>query len=290
MIKSLHIVMDTRFWGPSGWKLLHLIAQEPMHTERHRKAVSAWFVLLPYVLPCKYCRASLSDYFAAQPLTLHDLDTPANFGHWMYSIHNRVNEKLREQGLLTAADPTWEEVAERYGKEHAGLCKGSPLLGWDFMTAVAFNTPDADYVPVPMSDTPATATATADVRTRNRYNLLTRAERIPRLRAWWALIPAILPCAAWRRAWGRAMSAAGDPPLDVGRDAMMRWLWQIEARVCSALRCPTPHTSLTELCSTAEAFESGCGKARQGKTCRTRKVARRDRIRTQRRQRKQGVL
>lgn len=260
-----------------------------MPTLRHRKAVSAWFVLLPYVLPCKYCRASLSDYFVAQPLTLRDLEEPAAFGNWMYRIHNRVNGKLREQGLLTAPDPSWEEVAEHYGKEHAGLCKGSPLLGWDFMTAVAFNTPDADYVPVPMSDTPSTAVP-ADVRTRNRYNLLTREERLPRLRAWWALIPAILPCSAWRRAWGRAMAAAGDPPVEAGRDAMMRWLWQIEARVCSDLRCPTPHASLGELCSTAEAFESGCGKARHGKTCRTRKVARRDRVRTQRRRKRQGVL
>lgn len=281
--------MDTRFWGPSGWKLLHLIAQEPMTNLRHRKAVSAWFVLLPYVLPCKYCRASLSDYFTAQPLTLDDMATPTAFGAWMYHIHNRVNEKLREQGLLTAPNPIWEEVAERYGKEHAGLCKGSPLLGWDFMTAVAFNTPGPDYVPVPMSDTPATLRAT-DVRTRNRYNLLTRAERLPRLRAWWALIPAILPCSAWRRSWARAMGAAGDPPLEVGRDAMMRWLWQIEAHVCSSLRCPTPHASLDDLCSTAEAFESGCGTSRYGKTCRTRKAKRRDRIRTQRRRKRQGVL
>ena len=282
--------MDTRFWGPSGWKLLHLIAREPMHTVRHRKAVSAWFSLLPYVLPCKYCRASLSDYFVVQPLTLDKMKTPAAFGNWMYHIHNRVNEKLREQGLLMSPDPLWEEVSEHYVKEHAGLCKGSPLLGWDFMTAVAFNTPGSDYVPIPMSDTPAVTIGITDVRTRNRYNLLTREERLHRLRAWWALIPAILPGAAWRRSWSRAMAVAGDPPLEAGRDAMMRWLWQIEARVCSSLRCPTPHASLDELCSTAEAFESGCGTDRQGKTCRTRKAKRRGRIQTQRRRMKQGVL
>ena len=283
--------MDTRFWGPSGWKLLHLIAQEPMRALGHRKAVAAWLALLPYVLPCKYCRASLSAYYEAQPLTLRDLAAPATFGKWMYKIHNRVNEKLREQGLLTAADPSWEEVAERYSKEHAGLCKGTPLLGWDFMTATAFNTPGADYVPTPMSDTPADFNAeAAEPRLRNRYNLLTRAERLDHLRAWWALIPAILPCAAWRRAWVRAMDAAGAPPLEDGRDAMMRWMWRIEARVCSALQCPTPHASLDEMCSTAEAFESGCAKARQGKTCRTRKRARRGRIHTQRRQRRLAAV
>jgi hypothetical protein len=38
--------MDTRFWGPSGWKLLHLIAAEPT---KDPTAVLEWFGLLEYV-------------------------------------------------------------------------------------------------------------------------------------------------------------------------------------------------------------------------------------------------
>jgi hypothetical protein len=293
--------MDTRFWGPSGWRLLHLIASDTLSQER-KAAVCRWLELLEYVLPCKFCRASFHDYLRAQPLTDTVLETPASFGRWMYDIHNRVNAKLRGQGLLTEADPDWTTVRERYERLHAGLCKGtvesptrlagSPLLGWDFLTSVAYSTPAAGYTPNPMNDAPEdTATwATLDVPTRNRYNLLTRDERLRFLAEWWALFPAILPCAGWRRAWARAMKAAGAPPLRRGRDAMMRWMWAVEERVCDSLRCPTPHSCLTAMRREVAVFESGCGasKSRRAKTCRSLKQIRRDHVRT-RRLRKRGV-
>ena len=282
--------MDTRFWGPSGWKLIHLVAAEPMKTERHRKAVAAWFSLLPYILPCRYCRASLTDYYVAQPLTETILRDPSRFSRWAYDIHNRVNEKLREQGLLTSPNPIWEEVREHYSTEHSSLCKGTPLLGWDFMTSIAFNTPERDYIPVPMSDTPEDRSKEMDARTRNRYNLLTRAERLRWLHSWWTLTPAILPCSAWRSAWALAMNKVGEPPIERGRDAMVRWMWKIEAHVCADLKCPTPHASLADLTVTVGSFESGCGVSKKGKTCRTLKKSRRDRVRTQRHHRGQDVL
>lgn len=279
--------MDTRFWGPSGWQLIHLVAADTLSPQR-RVAVLEWFHLLEYILPCKYCRASFHDYLQAQPLTSHTMATPDSFGRWAYEIHNRVNGKLRGQGLLTTPDPSWPEVQRRIMQQHKGLCKGSPLLGWDFMTSVAFSTPGADYVPTPMPD--YDGEPALDPATRNRYNLMTRAERLPYLARWWALIPSILPCAAWRSAWGAALRRAGQPPLARGRNAVMRWMWRIEEAVCSGLRCPTPHESLRALQAEVGAFESGCGKARAGKTCRTLKVDRRNRVRTQRRRRGVDVL
>ena len=302
--------MDTRFWGPSGWKLIHLTASEPLKDEQHARAVSAWFALLPYVLPCKYCRASLSDYYKAQPLTHTILHDPERFGYWAYEIHNRVNGKLRGQGLLTDPDPSWDEVRAHYAELHKGLCDSSPLLGWDFMTSVAGTTPGADYEPVPMPDTPETPYYTvgsyeqfrkakpseeftdADkkaltLQERNRYNLMTREERLPLLAAWWGLIPSILPCAGWRRAWAAGVERAGAVPLERGQRAVLQWMWAVERGVCGALRCPTPHASYGELRKTMDAFESGCGKARRGKTCRAdrkgMKDARRTRVLTQRR-------
>jgi hypothetical protein len=43
--------MDTRFWGPSGWRLLHLITYtyDPI-TQRH--AMRKFLEALPYILPC----------------------------------------------------------------------------------------------------------------------------------------------------------------------------------------------------------------------------------------------
>ena len=198
--------MDTRFWGPSGWTMLHLIAADPT-VHLRRTTVKKWFELLEFVLPCKYCRASFHDYLQMQPLTDEIMETPATFSRWMYDIHNRVNDKLRGQGLLSDANPDWPTIRDRYASMQRTLCKGSPLLGWDFMTSIAFTTPAADYAPVPMPDAPEQQSdwAGLDIGERNRYNLLTRAERLRLLAAWWRLVPSILPCVEWRRAWADAM-------------------------------------------------------------------------------------
>lgn len=283
--------MDTRFWGPSGWMMLHLITVDPT-VQRRRAAVKEWFTLLEYVLPCKYCRASFHDYLQAQPLTDEVMATPAAFSRWMYDIHNRVNDKLRGQGLLTKPNPSWPSIRERYTEMQRGLCKGSPLLGWDFMTSVAFTTPAADYTPVPMPDAPESTVdwADLDIGTRNRYNLLTRAERLRMLAAWWRLVPSILPCGAWRSAWASAMRAAGQPPLQSGREAVMRWMWKIEEAVCAGLQCPTPHASRRAMEREVSAFESQCSTAKKGKTCRTRRLRQRDRVRTRRMKKGVDVL
>ena len=275
--------MDTRFWGPSGWHLLHLIAAET-YTAKRRAAVKEWIHLLEFVLPCKYCRASFHDYLQIQPLTDDILADPDTFSRWLYDIHNRVNGKLRGQGLITAADPSWPDVRAKYAQQHREICKGSPLLGWDFMTSIAYATPARDYVAVPMADAPEEWTPTT-LRERNRYNLLTRQERITALKRWWKLIPAILPCEAWRQAWSRALASSGQVPLAAGREAVMRWMWRVEESVCVGLKCPTPHPSLPAMKEEVAAFESGCGKDRTGKTCRTRKHRQRRRALSLRRAR-----
>lgn len=282
--------MDTRFWGPSGWKLLHLVAAEPA-TGSRADAVLEWIHLLEYVLPCKYCRASFHDYIRLQPLSRETVTSPAAFSRWMYDIHNRVNGKLRGQGLLTAHDPAWPTVQRRYKALHAGLCKGTPLLGWDFMTSVAFSTPAADYTPVPMPDAPEVTVdwASLDEATQNRYNLLSRQARLRYLKRWWALIPAILPCQSWRAAWAAAMRA-GAPPLERGREAVMRWMWKIEEGVCAGLQCPTPHSSKAAMEREVAAFESGCGRARKGTTCRTLRKSQRRRVHARRTRRGISVL
>jgi hypothetical protein len=267
--------MDTRFWGPSGWALLHLIAADPTVRSR-KKEVLRFFTLLPYVLPCKYCRASLSDYYKAQPLAAGILKDATIFSRWLYDIHNRVNGKLRGQGLLTQPNPSWASVHNKYKKQQATLCETSPLLGWDFMTSVAFTTPMLNYKPAPMPDTPEEMDlAILDLDSRNRYNLLTREERIAALKEWWSLIPAILPCPAWRASWAAAVLECGPVPLQKGREVAMQWMWAVEEQVCQGLRCPPPHESLPFLKKTLKVYESSCGlsKSRRAKTCRKKKKA-----------------
>ena len=259
--------MDTRFWGPSGWRFLHLLAQD---AHRCKKTIE-WLKLLPYVLPCKYCRASLHDYYIIQPLSEEIFCNQESAGKWMYDIHNRVNEKLRGQGLLTEINPTWPEVREKYSRMYTGLCNTSPLIGWDFMSSIAFTTPSADYSPVPMQDAPESQSdwLTMDIPTKNRYNLLTYKERLAKLAIWWKLIPSILPCSSWRKSWASSMKSAGEPPLTDGREAMMRWMWKIEEGVCSSLQCATPHSSLPALHDRMKRVESKCSSSKRGKTCRS---------------------
>ena len=248
--------MDTRFWGPSGWTLLHLIASDTL-TPQRRASVKKWFDLLEYVLPCKYCRASFHDYMLAQPLTDRIMASPATFGRWMYDIHNRVNSKLREQGLCQFADPTWPTVRDLYAAKHKSLCKGTPLIGWDFILSIAYSTPSRDSKSTPMADTPDDTRGLTYAK-RNRYNLLTPAERVKELRAWWRLLPVVLPCALWRSTWASAMASGSAIPLADGKEAVMEWIWRLESAVCQGLSCPTPHESKAAMCSEVAAYESAC--------------------------------
>jgi hypothetical protein len=244
---------------------------------------------LEYVLPCKYCRASFHDYIRLQPLTLEIVESREAFSRWVYGIHNRVNGKLLGQGLLTASNPGWKRIDERYKRLHGELCVSSPLLGWNFLTSVAYTTPGSDYRPTPMPDAPEDEDEWVRLTfaERNRYNLLTREERIRVLAEWWSLFPAILPCGAWRAAWEGAVrggegavrggegavrgGGVGQPPLHEGRAAMIHWMWRVEESVCAGLRCPTPHPSLVKLREEVGAYESGCAKSKSGKTCRAKR-------------------
>jgi hypothetical protein len=123
--------MDTRFWGPSGWQLFHLIAfaTDP---EDARPVLDD----MKDVLPCKYCRASTSEYVRASPPT-------KPYGRWLYDIHNKVNTKLRTQCaddpkvINPGPDPTFAEVKARYDR----MTKPDAVPGRDFLMAVAYNFP-----------------------------------------------------------------------------------------------------------------------------------------------------
>jgi hypothetical protein len=264
--------MDTRFWGPSGWKLLHLTATAPV---AHPTKVLRWFELLPYVLPCKYCRYSLSEYYEKLPLTLATVKSPSAFSRWAYEIHNMVNDKLRGQGLLNTPNPAYEEVHELY-KTMAKTACDSPMIGWDFLASIAYTTPTKGVVSKPMPDIPSHSLTLSE---QNRYNVLPKSARITALQEWWSLIPASLPCHPWRAAWSRALSSRNpmgskvlkNPPLTAGRGPVSCWLWDLESSVCSCLKCPTAHQSLPALKSELSAFESSCGTAKKRRTCRAKR-------------------
>lgn len=122
--------MDTRFWGPSGWQLFHLIAFRSDHPDDVLNDMKD-------ILPCKFCRASTTEFVKKHPLR-------GDPGKWLYDIHNRVNDKLRKQAeadenvIDPGPDPDFEEVKARYM-----AMKPTKIPGRDFLMAVAYNYPDA---------------------------------------------------------------------------------------------------------------------------------------------------
>jgi len=121
--------MDTRFWGPSGWQLFHLISFRSPHPEEV-------LLMMKDVLPCRFCRESTSQYTKELPM---QKDT----GKWLYELHNKVNHKLRTQCKDDPAvvnpgpDPTFEEVKKKYMS-----MKPTSIPGRDFLFSIAVNYPD----------------------------------------------------------------------------------------------------------------------------------------------------
>jgi len=122
--------MDTRFWGPSGWQLFHLIAFRSEHPDDVLNDMKD-------ILPCKFCRASTTEFVKKHPLR-------GDPGKWLYEIHNMVNDKLRKQKAADenvidpGPDPDFAEVKARYM-----AMTPSKIPGRDFLMAIAYNYPDA---------------------------------------------------------------------------------------------------------------------------------------------------
>lgn len=130
--------IDTRFWGPSAWQLFHLIAffsPNPQDT----------LLDIKDMLPCKFCRASTTEYTATMPIS--SCDDP---GRWLYDLHNKVNHKLRTQAktdpmvISPEPNPSFEEVKARYTK--IAQAKPTAVPGRDFLMSVAINYGDVTPV------------------------------------------------------------------------------------------------------------------------------------------------
>jgi hypothetical protein len=173
--------MDTRFWGPSAWRLLHLIA----FSEHRNPDVFIFLEELPHILPCRFCRSSLTEFYKHRPVDRDDL------GHWMYEIHNDVNNKLRKQGHLRKPNPSFSEVKKQYTEL---LLEPRHMLGFDFFKSVAF---------------------------------VTRNLEKSHVKRWWASIGGALPFPEWRTQWQTAIKEVGTAPVHKGRTAVLAWLYKI---------------------------------------------------------------
>ena len=264
--------MDTRFWGPSGWRLLHLITFAYNPSEQ-KESVKILFEMLPYILPCKFCRYSLSVYMEKEPLE-PALKSQAKLSRWLYTIHNMVNEKLRGQGLTSKEEtnPSFTSVQKVYEERISAGCSQVEFEGWDFLFSVAENHPYAVHGSTPMPDVPPLHTIKTD-NDKNRWNTMTAKERMPYFMKFWSSLGEALPFDTWREAWQGCHPRMGR--FANGAKHAKKELWRLRCCLEKKLDLMNRET-FSHVCKRLVEHKSGCHKTRRARTCRkiqkTRKV------------------
>lgn len=264
--------MDTRFWGPSGWRLLHLITftYEP---ERDKKNVCYFFNMLPYVLPCKFCRASLSEYIIEEPVE-SVCDSAEKLQRWLWRIHNKVSAKLRKSALMKEMeDPSFSKVAKFYKEKMAVGCTRTVFDGWNFLFSIAENHPlsRAGRVSIPLPGAPPLEEGETSPLLRNRWNMMAPEERMEFYLAFWRLVPLVLPFKEWRDGWIRVSDTGVSDTSYLTewgtRKEALATLWKIRSSLEKELELVN-RTNFNSLCKVLASVRSGCG----SKTCRKKRL------------------
>jgi hypothetical protein len=123
--------MNTLFWGPSAWQLIHSIGliYPKNSTDIERQIFYDFFDSLQYVLPCKHCRKSYSMFYK-------DIDFN-NLFNWTWKLHNRVNDKLRIQGLIkNNKNPLLTDSLKFHKNKLHEARKNNNFPGLDFINCV----------------------------------------------------------------------------------------------------------------------------------------------------------
>lgn len=116
--------MDTKAWGPSAWKFLHIVSfnypEKP--TAADKRNYKTLFTNFKFTLPCKYCRESYELFLKDIPIDPY-LASRQRLTMWLYLIHNKVNDKLRNQGNPVPPNPSFQEIKNHYEQFRAGCSK-----------------------------------------------------------------------------------------------------------------------------------------------------------------------
>lgn len=259
--------MDTRFWGPSGWKLLHLITFNYHYSRGDAVSYGEFFETIPFILPCKFCRASLTDYYRQHPFQKSGskaFDQSLDMRKWMYDIHNCVNDKLRKQGLNPSPDPKFADVKEFYEKWMKCDWEEQLTTMWNFLFAVAYNHPkESSKHSKPMPDCPSDIHKFKDKCEKNKWNVLSYDDRLYWFKRFWSHLPAVLPLEIWKK-W-KEVERINPPNLECRRSTLA-WLWRMRCGLDTKFKDP-----YTTVCQKIKSFSSDCGKKKQAVTCRRRR-------------------
>lgn len=264
--------MDTRFWGPSGWQLLHLItfAYKP---ERDKTSICDFFEVLPYVLPCKFCRHSLSGYYEEDPIDKH-CSSPLRLQKWLWNLHNQVNAKLRSQGLVSKdhayKDVPFEKVQDIYSNRLEEGCARTHFPGWEFLFSLAETHPftKESKHSTPIKNAPPLEELNTDFL-QNKWNILSPEKRLPYYKKFLDLLPKVLPFEEWRQVWKQTSNDFTDSCWNT-KQSTFRHLWKLRCSLEKELQLLNT-TNYFSLCRQIQNVKSGCSTSSRSKTCRKKK-------------------
>ena len=233
--------------------------------EKDKAAMRHFFEILPFVLPCKYCRSNLVKHYKVLPLepVLNDRDS---FTKWLYKIHGLVNETLRSQGQKIPEDPPFSKVAEMYNERLAFGCSKTDFPGWEFLFSIVESHPLAyEETPLPLAPPKQTLKTKKEML---EWNYLSGQCRFNYVCRFWKLLPHVLPFDEWRHIWKEEMKDCCNSMWKTRRSSR-KALWEIRKTIEEKLVLLNK-TTYHDLCKTLEYYKSGCAykQNKNTKTCR----------------------
>jgi len=251
--------MDTRYWGPSGWKLLHTITFSYTHDLKDNYA--EFFTTIAFLLPCKHCRKSYTQYILEDPV---DADSKIKLTRWLWRIHNNVNGKLRTQGLLKTKNPSFDIVEHIYNEKVARGCSRVHFEGWEFLFSIVEAHP---YSKLSLGSLPFDIDANAsidltDPAQQNICNTMLPEDRLKYFIKFWKLLVQVLPFPLWRSSWKKY-----DDLEWTTRKLSLHNLYKIRCGLEKDLDLQNKQC-YSSLCKELRSYKSGCNKSKRTKTCR----------------------
>jgi hypothetical protein len=192
------------------------------------------------------------------------LSSRKELSKWLWRIHNKVNDKLRGQGLATAENPPFDTVKKIYEERISAGCIHAEFEGWDFLFSIAENHPFSPNAKnsLPMEGCPSEEKLC--LKEKNRWNLMKPEERYVKFEEFWLTVGSVLPFQEWIDAWASASMKKGAL---MKRTETIKELWRIRCSMEQSLDLVNKE-KFRSLCKRIREHRSGCGKKPRARTCR----------------------
>jgi hypothetical protein len=204
------------------------------------------------------------------------LSSRKELSKWLWRIHNKVNDKLRGQGLATAENPPFDTegckrltadlltVKKIYEERISAGCIHAEFEGWDFLFSIAENHPFSPNAKnsLPMEGCPSEEKLC--LKEKNRWNLMKPEERFVKFEEFWLTVGSVLPFQEWIDAWTHASMKKGAL---LKRTETIKELWRIRCSMEQSLDLVNKE-KFRSLCKRIREHRSGCGKKPRARTCR----------------------